>query len=86
MPSWAIGSFKGYDEVERADVELTIQPGGSVTGFAAGSSFSGRWEGDDRLQAGRKQFRVERSGNGFVATEDSGEGSRINFRRSSGGY
>ena len=85
VPSWAIGSFKGYDEMERADVELTIQPGGSVTGFAAGSSFSGRWEREG-LQAGRKRFRVERSGNGFVATEDSGGGGRINFRRVGGGY
>jgi len=85
VPSWAIGTFKGYDEEERTDVELTIQPGGSVSGWAAGSSLSGRWE-KDSLQAGRKRFRVERWGNGFVATEESGGGSRINFRRVGGGY
>ena len=84
VPSWAIGTFRGYDEVERADVELTIQPGGSVTGFAAGSSFSGSWD-RDYLNAGRKRFRVERSGNGFQATEQ-GTNSRIYFRRSGGGY
>jgi len=83
VPSWGIGTFRGYDEQERADVELTIQPGGSVTGFAAGSSFTGRWESDS-LQAGRKRFRVERSGNGFVATE-TGSNNRIFFRRSGGG-
>jgi hypothetical protein len=85
VPSWAIGTFRGYDEEERTDVELTVQPGGSVTGFAAGSSFSGRWD-DGALQAGRKRFRVERSGNGFLAIEDSGRGNRINFRRAGGGY
>ena len=85
VPSWAVGTFQGYDEVERTDVEVTIQPGGSVTGFAAGSSFTGRWEGS-RLQAGRHRFRVERSGNGFMAVDDSGRGTRIHFRRSGGGY
>lgn len=85
VPSWAVGTFRGYDDVERTDVELTIQPGGSVTGFAAGDTFSGRWE-DDRLQAGRHRFRVERSGNGFQAVDDSGRGNRIYFRRSGGGY
>jgi hypothetical protein len=85
VPSWAVGTFQGYDEVERTDVEVTIQPGGSVTGFAAGSSFTGRWEGS-RLQAGRHRFRVERSGNGFMAVDDSGRGNRIYFRRAGGGY
>lgn len=85
VPSWAVGTFQGFDEVENSDVELKIQPGGSVSGYASGTSFSGRWEGD-RLEAGRKRFRVERSGNGFVAIDDSGRGYRIHFRRSDGGY
>lgn len=85
VPSWAVGTFRGYDDDERTEVELTIQPGGAVTGFAAGSSFSGRWDGN-RLEAGRHRFRVERSGNGFLATDDSGRGNRIYFSRSSGGY
>ena len=85
VPSWAVGTFQGYDEVESTDVELTIQPGGSVSGSAAGTSFGGRWDGS-RLQAGRKSFRVERSGNGFIAVDDSGRGYRIYFRRSGGGY
>ena len=85
VPSWAVGTFRGYDEFERTDVELTIYPGGSVSGFARGSSFSGRWDGK-RLQAGRHQFKVERSGNGFVATDESGRGNRIYFRRSDEAY
>jgi len=85
VPSWAVGTFQGYDEAERTNVELTVYPGGSVSGLADGSSFSGAWE-DGRLQAGRKRFRVERSGNGFVATEESGRGYRIYFSRAGGGY
>lgn len=85
VPSWAVGTFEGFDEVENTDVELTIQPGGSVSGYAGGTTFSGRLDGD-RLQAGRKRFRVERSGNGFVALDEAGRGSRIYFRRSGSGY
>ncbi len=85
VPAWAVGSFQGYDEAERTNVELTIQPGGSVSGYAGGTTFSGRWD-DNRLQAGRKKFRVERSGNGFVAVDDTGRGYRIYFQRSGGGY
>jgi len=85
VPSWAVGTFKGYDDAEQTDVEVTIQPGGSVTGWAAGESFTGRWTGD-RLEAGRKRFRVERSGNGFMATDDSGRGNRVYFRRADSRY
>jgi hypothetical protein len=85
VPSWAVGTFRGYDELERTDVELTILPGGSVTGYARGSSFSGRWDGT-QLQAGRHRFKVERSGNGFVATDESERGNKIYFRRSDEAY
>jgi hypothetical protein len=85
VPSWAVGTFRGYDDYEETDVELTIHPGGSVTGRAGGDTFSGRWE-KGQLEAGRQKFRVERSGNGFLATEDSGRGNRIQFRRATDGY
>jgi hypothetical protein len=85
VPSWAVGTFRGYDDVERMDVEITVRPGGAVSGVAGGSSFSGTWDGN-RLQAGRHAFRVERSGTGFIATDDSGRGNRISFNRAGGGY
>ncbi len=81
VPSWAVGTFQGYDENERSDVQLTVYPGGSVSGRAGESSFSGRWD-NNRLQAGRKRFRIEQSGNGFVAVEEDGPSNRIYFRRS----
>ena len=28
VDSWAVGTFRGYDEVEGSDVELTVLPGG----------------------------------------------------------
>jgi hypothetical protein len=85
VESWAVGTFRGYDEQESRDVELTVVPGGSVTGTAGDASFSGRWE-KDRLQLGQFRFRVERSGNGFKAVDESNSAHSVQFRRISSGY
>ena len=85
VESWAVGTFRGYDEQEGRDVELTVVPGGSVTGVAGDASFSGRWE-KDRLQLGQYQFRVNRSGNGFGAVDERDSGHRVQFRRTGSGY
>ena len=85
VDSWAVGTFRGYDEVEATDVELTVLPGGSVTGLAGESQFSGRWE-RSMLQAGKHRFKVERSGNGFLAVDENDADHRIQFRRVGSGY
>lgn len=85
VESWAVGTFRGYDEQEGQDVELTVVPGGSVTGTAGDASFSGRWE-KDRLQLGRFRFRVERSGNGFKAVDEGDAAHSVQFRRMGSGY
>ena len=85
VASWAIGKFEGYDDVERKDLELTIHPGGSVTGYADRIRFSGNLNGR-RLETGRHRFTIERSGNGFLATDESDSRHRVMFRRSGAGY
>jgi len=85
VASWAVGRFQGYDERERANVDLTILPGGSVSGSAGRHEFTGRLEGD-RLGAGRYTFRIERSSNGFLAKDDRDDRHRVYFRRTDGGY
>ena len=85
VPSWAVGTFSGYDAVEGSDIELTILPGGSVTGHAGRHEFSGSYR-DERLQAGRYEFRLARAGNGFVATDEKNAAHRVNFLRSGSGY
>jgi hypothetical protein len=85
VASWAVGTFRGYDREERTDVEITILPGGSVRGSAAGSDFTGRLEGT-KLQAGRHEFRIERSGNGFEATDARESRHRVMFQRTGSGY
>jgi len=85
VPSWAVGSFSGYDDFERTQVQLTILPGGSVDGRAGDSSFTGSFTAA-RLDAGRHRFRVERSGNGFLAQDETNAGHRVLFQRSGSGY
>jgi hypothetical protein len=85
VAAWAIGAFTGYDEVERAEVQLTILPGGSLTGRAGRNDFTGSLQ-DNRLQAGRHVFRVERAGNGFTAIDERDAKHRVTFQRSGSGY
>lgn len=85
VESWAVGTFRGYDEAEGTDVEVTIMPGGSVTGSAGDATFSGRWD-KNRLQLGQYRFSVERSGNGFRAVDERNSGHRVQFRRIGSGY
>lgn len=79
-----MGTFRGYDEREGTDVELTILPGGSVNGRAGRHSFGGDLSGD-RLTAGNHVFRIARADNGFVGTEER-EGYRVFFRRVGSAY
>jgi len=85
IPSWAVGTFTGYDPRVGADVELTILPGGSVSGHAGGTSFDGRFA-DSVLRTDRQAFRLERQGNGFVAIDERDANHRVSYRRSGGGY
>ncbi len=83
--AWAVGSCRGHDEFERADVELNIVPGGSLTGRAGTHDLTGHLSGSE-LQAGRARFRIERSGNGFIATEVNDAIHRVVFVRAGSSY
>lgn len=85
VEGWAVGSFSGYDSTERVQVQLSILPGGSVSGRAGGTEFSGSLKGT-RLQAGRQLFRIDRNGNGFVATDERNPDHRVSFVRTPSGY
>ena len=85
IPSWAVGTFTGYDPRVGTDVELTILPGGSVSGHAGATSFEGRFA-DSVLRTERQAFRVERQGSGFVAIDERDANHRVSYRRSGGGY
>lgn len=85
VPSWAVGEFQGFDGRDDADVRITIYPGGNAEGSANESRFSGRWDGN-RLTLGNYRFKVEKSGNGFKATDEADRNHEVYFRRVGGGY
>jgi hypothetical protein len=85
VPSWAVGTFRGYDDRERTDVEVRVSPSGSADGFANGTRFTGRWAGE-RLEIARYRFRVSRAGNGFNAVDESDSSHRIYFTPSGSGW
>jgi hypothetical protein len=85
VPSWAVGEFRGFDDRDRADVNVTIFPGGNAEGEAGGSRFSGRWD-NGRLSLGEYRFKVDKSGNGFNAVDERDNSHRVYFRRVGGGY
>jgi hypothetical protein len=86
VPSCAIGDYTGYDDYERSEVQLSIYPGGNVSGYAGRNSFDGRFTGS-RLETPRLTFRVERSGNGFFAIDERDARHRVYFTRTGrGGY
>jgi hypothetical protein len=84
VPSWAVGTFRGYDSRERTDIEVRITPSGSVDGFADGNRFTGGWT-RDRLELSTYRFRVTRAGNGFNATDERDSAHQIYFTPSGWG-
>lgn len=85
VSSWAVGKFKGYDDYEGVDVEVTILPGGSVSGSAGRNRFTGSLAGN-RLEAGKHRFTIERADYGFLATDESNSRHRVKFERGGSGY
>lgn len=85
VAAWAVGNYTGYDELERVNVQINIMPGGNVSGQAGSNQFNGSVR-DNRLEAGRHVFRIERSGNGFLAVDERDANHRVVFQRVAGGY
>jgi len=85
VPSWAVGTYEGYDDMEDVNVEVTILPGGSVTGTAGSHHFTGD-AGGNKLEIGDYTFQIHHSGNGFKATDVNNSKHEIVFRHSGSGY
>ena len=85
-PGWAVGTFRGYDSERRADVNLTINPDGSVThrtiyrGDRRTVTQGGSYKGG-RLSFDGTALELDRSGDGIRTTERGGRRSRVTFNR-----
>lgn len=84
VAAWAVGNYMGYDEFERVNVQISIMPGGNLSGQAGNNQFTGSLR-ENRMEAGRHVFRIERSGNGFLAVDERDPNHRVLFQRVAGG-
>ena len=65
-PSWAVGTFRGYDPVLESTTEMVIYPSGAVTIFARGRRVSGQLQGRRiRMESG-STYSIERERDGFL--------------------
>ena len=85
VAAWAVGNYTGYDEREQVNVQVNIMPGGNLNGQAGNNQFNGSLR-ENRMEAGRHVFRIERSGNGFLAVDERDSSHRVLFQRVAGGY
>jgi len=82
---WAIGSFNAYDRQQRASIDVDVNPGGVVNARARGEGVSANLQGN-RLSIGSYTFRVQQSGNGFHAIDESDASHELSFQRNPSGY
>lgn len=83
LPSWASGTYRGYDRGWNGDIELTVYEGSAVEGFVVGRDndrFTGRFE-KDRLYLGPDEFKVKEDGDGFTAKHVRDSSREIKFKR-----
>jgi len=80
VPDWLIGSFRGYNPLYDAGVQLDIAAGGAVTGFLRGDRISGRYE-DGKLVVEGVQYTVREEIDGFRTIQDSDPGNQVIYTR-----
>lgn len=81
VPSWLIGTFRGYDPSVDADVDLTVSSSGSMDARRDGKSLSGAWVGQQRIVLGGVTFDVQREGSGFRATRVGNTSAEVHYAR-----
>lgn len=82
VPSWAVGTFKGYNPKQNLDVEITIRENGDVTGRDRKyGNYRGKYRNDQIEWENGGIYIVERAGNGIRVTDSRYNGNEYNMRR-----
>lgn len=79
-PNWAVGVFRGYNQVIGTDVELHIQSDGRVMGYANGQQVEGFYQ-DGRIVMAGVHYYLERSGGGIRTLRVDGSGQPVIYQR-----
>lgn len=80
VPSWAVGTFRGYDSLYDINLELTITTDGSVRGYANDAPVQGSFN-NDQIQLGQFAFNVDQVQDGFRATRTDDSRNQVFYQR-----
>lgn len=67
VPRWAVGTFRGGDNQVGADVSISIDRYGRISGYYGHSRLDGQFDGD-RLWLGNRRYHVDQAANGMRLT------------------
>lgn len=82
VPSWLVGTFRGYSMKDRAFYEMTIYPDSTVKFSGPNGSVSyGVFFGNDYLSIKGVNYRVSKRGNGFSALNSSDGIDTVDYTR-----
>jgi hypothetical protein len=80
VPNWAVGSFSGYNQTTRSNINLTVTPDGQVIAFADGVKVTGKIE-NNVLKTGIVSYRIFPTRDGFMTQQIGNENNVVNYQR-----
>lgn len=80
-PSWATGSFRGFNPKEDVNFDIRISDEGTVSGTANDESITGYTASGDKLVLGDAEFDMKREDWGFAAKDRKDDDNVVYFRR-----
>lgn len=80
IPSWAVGTFRGFNPALNTQVELLIRPDGNVTGYANNQQVAGYYQ-DGRLIMAGVPYYLESAGQGIRTVRVDGSSQPVSYQR-----
>lgn len=82
IPSWAIGTFQGYNGSFGEDVTLVINPDGVVQEYTRMGEVRGNWiPGSSQINVGGPVYNVTQEANGVRTTQVNAPSNIVSYRR-----
>ena len=79
-PNWAVGIFRGFSPAANTEVELHIQPDGSVVGYANGQQVEGFYQ-EGRIVIAGVHYYLEQSPQGIRTVRVDGSTQPVTYQR-----
>jgi len=80
VPGWMVGTFRGYNPMYGADVQMTVQPDGRVTADANGQVVNG-YINSEELHVGPYIFNIDKTYEGFVTSQKGDRHNEVRYRK-----